>query len=155
MTWMISGVGQWDTPLVPGTWYNFAYDIDFNAQTVGLWASTGSNPLQKVVQNKAAPTSTNSEDFHVGVLRIVNTPTPEDWLVSGVYIESGPITTQIGSGSSSGGGGGGSSAPGTTSQPATTISTTSSAPTSTAPTSGTVAQWGQCGGIGWTGATSW
>jgi hypothetical protein len=62
---------------------------------VGLWASQGSDPLEKVVENRAASTSTNSADFHVGVLRIVNTATPEDWLYSGVYIEEAPITTEV------------------------------------------------------------
>ncbi|THV00837.1 hypothetical protein K435DRAFT_750788 [Dendrothele bispora CBS 962.96] len=162
LTWMIGGVGQWSTPLVAGTWYNFAYDIDFSAGTVGLWASTGSAPLTKVVQNKAASTSTNSEDFHVGVLRIVNTPTPEDWYVSGVYIESGPITTAIGSGNSTGGASSvppSSSSAGTTVAPSSTPVSTTTAPTSTAASgsssAGTAAQWAQCGGIGWTGATAW
>lgn len=97
---------QWGTPFTAGTWFNFAYDIDvcipspvvlsivihgfvciqFSAGTVGLWASTGSAPLTKVVQNIKASTSTNSEDFHVGVLRIVNTPAAEDWFISGVYV---------------------------------------------------------------------
>ncbi|KAJ7175916.1 hypothetical protein C8R46DRAFT_1249948, partial [Mycena filopes] len=78
------GVGHWDTPFTPGVWYNFAYDIDFAAGTVGLWASTGSSPLVKVVQNIAAPTSTNSADWHLGVLRLVNGGGPEDWYFSGV-----------------------------------------------------------------------
>ncbi|KAF5385714.1 hypothetical protein D9757_005481 [Collybiopsis confluens] len=102
LQWMVSSQYRWGTPLVPGTWYNFAYDIDFSAQTVGLWFSTGGSPLTKVASNVAASTSTNSEDFHVGVLRIVNTPAPENWYISGVYIESGPITTAIGNGSGSG-----------------------------------------------------
>ena len=72
--------------------------VQFNAKTVGLWASTGSNPLVKVVQNMAAATSTNSEDFHVGVLRIVNDAVAENWYFSGVFIENGPITTAIGTG---------------------------------------------------------
>ena len=67
---------------------------------MGLWASNGSDPLVKVMDNMAASCSTNSEDFHVGVLRIVNTATPENWYMSGVYIESGSITTAIGSGES-------------------------------------------------------
>ncbi|KAK7469296.1 hypothetical protein VKT23_003780 [Stygiomarasmius scandens] len=162
LTWMINGVAQWSTPLTAGTFYNFAYDIDFSGNTVGLWASTGSSPLTKVVQNKAASTSTNSEDFHVGVLRIVNTATPEEWYISGVYIESGPITTAIGSGSGSSSGGA-SSAPASTSAsttvaPSSTPVTSTTAPSSTAGSTGstgaTAAQWAQCGGIGWTGPTA-
>jgi hypothetical protein len=95
LVWMVTGNQKWSTTFTANTWYNFAYDINFSAQTVGLWASTGGNPLVKVVNNVAASTSTNSADFHVGVLRLVNTPKPEDWYVSGVYIESGTITTKI------------------------------------------------------------
>ncbi|KAJ7106347.1 carbohydrate esterase family 1 and carbohydrate-binding module family 1 protein [Mycena epipterygia] len=43
----------------------------------------------------------------------------------------------------------------TTTSPTTTISTTTAPPTSTAPASGPAAgHWDQCGGIGWTGATT-
>ncbi|RPD54645.1 hypothetical protein L226DRAFT_487992 [Lentinus tigrinus ALCF2SS1-7] len=154
LEWHVGGQPQWSTPFVAGQWYNFAYDIDFSAGTVGLWASNGSSALTKVANNIAASTSTNSEDFHVGVLRIVNTPTPEDWYVSGVYIESGPITTAIGSGSSS---------PAPPSSSTTTVATTvppSSTPVSTPVTTTTSAsgplqsQWGQCGGTGYSGPTS-
>lgn len=34
--------------LEPGNCYNFAYDIDFASQKVGLWASNGSDPLIQV-----------------------------------------------------------------------------------------------------------
>lgn len=50
-------------------------------------------------------------------------------------------------------GGGGSPAPTTTNPPAVPTTTTTKAPSATGG-SGTVAQWGQCGGIGYTGATS-
>ncbi|KAE9400488.1 hypothetical protein BT96DRAFT_965343 [Gymnopus androsaceus JB14] len=145
LQWMVSSQFQWGTPLVPGTWYNFAYDIDFTAQTVGLWFSTGGSPLTKVANNVAASTSTNSEDFHVGVLRIVNTPAPENWFISGVYIENGPITTAIGNGNGNGSTSIGTS---TTSSPTTTITSPSSTPTATAP------EYAQCGGNGYTGPTA-
>ncbi|KAF8895475.1 hypothetical protein BD779DRAFT_731825 [Infundibulicybe gibba] len=146
LQWMVSGQEKWGTPFVADTWFNFAYDIDFSAGTVGLWASTGSSPLVKVVQNVAASTYTNSADWHLGVLRIVNTAGVEDWYFSGVYIESGPITTSIGSGTGNGGG--------TTSAPTTTHpTTTSTTPTTTAPVA-TQTQWGQCGGNGWAGPTT-
>ncbi|KAI0075098.1 hypothetical protein K474DRAFT_1676653 [Panus rudis PR-1116 ss-1] len=155
LQWMVSGVSHWSTPFTADTWFNFAYDIDFSAGTVGLWASAGSAPLTKVVQNVAASTYTNSEDWHLGVLRIVNDPTPEDWYFSGVYIESGPITTSIGSGSP------GSSAPGTSAPPTTTAPPSTSAPVSTPPPTTTTTatgplqtQWGQCGGTGYTGPTT-
>ncbi|KAH7928411.1 carbohydrate-binding module family 1 protein [Leucogyrophana mollusca] len=152
LEWMIQGQPQWGTPFTPGTWYNFAYDINFSAGTVGLWASTGGDPLQRVVPNAAASTSTNSEDWHLGVLRLVSGTDTEDWYFSGVYIENGPITTAIGSGSGSG-----SSSSSSPSLPGSTTSATSS--TSAPPTSTTSAsgpqqtQWGQCGGTNWTGPT--
>ncbi|KAF9468510.1 hypothetical protein BDZ94DRAFT_1304297 [Collybia nuda] len=144
LVWMVSGQEKWSTPFTADTWFNFAYDINFSAGTVGLWASTGSSPLTKVVQNIAASTSTNSADWHLGVLRIVNTQAPEDWYFSGVYIENGPINTVIGTG------GGGTTTPPTSSTPTTTppISTTT---TATGPTQ---TQWGQCGGNGYTGPTT-
>ncbi|KAF9013240.1 hypothetical protein BDQ17DRAFT_1419403 [Cyathus striatus] len=157
LVWMVSSVEQWSTPFTADTWFNFAYDINFSAGTVGLWASTGSSPLTKVVNNIAASTSTNSEDFHVGVLRIVNTTPAEDWYVSGVYIESGTINTAIGSGSS--GSSSSSVSIPTTSAPATTTLTTPTSTTrpitSTSTASGAVqSQWGQCGGTGFTGPTT-
>ncbi|TDL23265.1 hypothetical protein BD410DRAFT_827940 [Rickenella mellea] len=95
LQWMVTGQPKWSTPWTAGTWFNFAYDINFTAKTVGLWTSTGSSPLKKVVNNVAASTSTNSEDWHVGVLSLLNAPAPEDYYISGVYIENGPITTTI------------------------------------------------------------
>ncbi|KAJ3002635.1 hypothetical protein NUW54_g5743 [Trametes sanguinea] len=154
LEWHVSSQPQWSTPFVPGQWYNFAYDIDFSAGTVGLWASNGSDPLVKVHDNIPASTSTNSEDFHVGVLRIVNTPQPEDWYISGVYIENGPITTTIGSGSSP------VPPPSSTPSSVPTSSPTSVPPTSVPPSTTTStpgplqSQWGQCGGTGYTGPTT-
>ncbi|KAF8698391.1 Carbohydrate-binding module family 1 protein, partial [Rhizoctonia solani] len=153
LQWLVSGSSKWSTPFTADTWFNFAYDIDFGAKTVGLWASTGGAPLTKVVQNVAANTFTDSHDFHVGVLRIVNQPGIEDWYFSGVYIESGPITTAIGSGTSN--------PPTTTSAPVTTTTSPPTTPlpgTTLAPTTsasaGTVPQWGQCGGTGYNGPTA-
>lgn len=91
----------------------------FSANTVGLWASTGSGPLVRVIENQSASTSTNSADFHVGVLRLGDSST-EDWYISGVYIESDSLTTAIGSGGDSN---------------ATTSSTTTDIRTTTYPTS--------------------
>ncbi|KAF8600291.1 hypothetical protein BDV93DRAFT_447816 [Ceratobasidium sp. AG-I] len=154
LQWFVSGTSKWSTPFTADTWFNFAYEIDFSGNTVGLWASTGGAALTKVVANVATSASTNSADFHVGVLRIVNQAGIEDWYVSGVYIESGPITTAIGSGS-------GSTTTPVTSSSSTTKSTSSSttkATTTTAPitttTSQTSSAYGQCGGTGYTGPTT-
>ncbi|KAJ7672753.1 hypothetical protein B0H17DRAFT_1170836 [Mycena rosella] len=154
LTWMVQSVGQWDTPFTPGTWFNFAYDIDFSAGTVGLWASTGSSPLVKVVQNIAASTSTNSEDWHLGVLRLVSDPTQEDWYFSGVYIENGPITTSVGTGTGGGTTTSASTSTITSTSSTGTISTTSTSTSSTTTAAGpTATHFGQCGGTGYSGPT--
>ncbi|ETW81699.1 carbohydrate-binding module family 1 protein [Heterobasidion irregulare TC 32-1] len=150
LEWHVSSSPQWGFFWEADTWYNFAYDIDFSASTVGLWFSEGSAPMTKVFNNIAASTSTNSEDWHVGVLRIVNDATPENFYFSGVYIESGPITTSVGSGSS---------APSSSSPPVTsTISSPASSSTSASSTSSAVGptqtKYGQCGGTGYTGPTT-
>ncbi|KAK7021802.1 hypothetical protein VNI00_017246 [Paramarasmius palmivorus] len=95
LQWHVGGTQQWATPFTADEWFNFAYDIDFSAKTVGLWASTGSDPLEKVVENISADTFTNSADWHLGVLRVVASGVTEDWYFSGVYVESGDITTLI------------------------------------------------------------
>jgi len=148
----------WSTPFVAGTWYNFAYDINFSSGAVGLYFSTGSSPLAKVVSGVSTSPSTNSADFHVGVLAFGHST--EDWYISGVYIESGTITTSIGSGSSGSGSTVTSSTTsvsgGTTSKPVTTpTTTTTSVATTTSAASGPAqTKYGQCGGTGWTGATT-
>jgi len=154
LEWHVASQPQWGVPWEAGVWHNFAYDIDFSAGSVGLWHSEGSSPLTKVMQNVKVATSTNSADFHVGVLRIVNDAHAETYYLSGVYIESGPITTTIGSGT------GGSSAPpgSSSSKPASPTSappTTSKPPTTTSTASGPAqTKYGQCGGTGYTGPTA-
>lgn len=148
LNWCIGGQSKWSTAFTPGVWYNFAYDINFSGSTVGLWASTGSSPLVRVMANQAASTSTNSADWHVGVLRLGDSST-EDWYISGVYIESGSLTTSIGSGTvttdSS------TSAPVSSSTPVSSTTPTTSSTTSASGPKAT--HWGQCGGIGYSGAT--
>ncbi|KAJ7863035.1 carbohydrate-binding module family 1 protein, partial [Mycena olivaceomarginata] len=149
LTWMIQGVGHWDIPFDANTWFNFAYDINFSAGTVGLWASTGSNPLVKVVQNIATSTSTNSADWHLGVLRLINGG-------GGVYIENGPITTSVGTGTGTGkwlrNVGRCGSTTSTITSTSSTVSSTSTTTSTTSTASGpTQTQFGQCGGNGYTG----
>ncbi|KAE8359013.1 hypothetical protein BDV27DRAFT_163055, partial [Aspergillus caelatus] len=97
LRWLADGKSQWSTDLVAGTWYNFAYEIDFSAKTVGLWTSTGAEALKKVVEPVSAATQTDSKDWHVGELRLDNGQKggKEDWFWSGVYIEKGEITAAI------------------------------------------------------------
>jgi len=173
LQWFVgSQSAGWSVDWDADTWHNFAFDINFSGGTVSLYHSTGSDNLALVAGPKSASTSTNSEDWHLGILRLptnaagTSDSNPEDWYFSGVYIESGSVTTTVagppwnggavapvssGSGSSS------TTAPASSSTRATTTTSVSS-PTSASstPTStGAVAQkYGQCGGIGWTGPTA-
>ncbi|KAL2817191.1 hypothetical protein BJX63DRAFT_419738 [Aspergillus granulosus] len=93
LSWYAGGASHWSTPLEAGIWYNFAYGIDFDASTVSLYASTGGDPLELVVEPVSASTSTNSADWHVGQLRLdqsnPGTGGAEDWYWSGIYVEDG------------------------------------------------------------------
>ncbi|KIJ48066.1 carbohydrate-binding module family 1 protein [Sphaerobolus stellatus SS14] len=155
LKWCIGGTPQWNTTLSPSTWYNFAYDIDFSAKTVGLWMSTGSNPLVQTIAPRSASPSTNSADFHIGVLRLPNGGTSaaaEDFYWSGIYVEQAPITTSV-AGPNPGSAPSGSAGPTTTVVPTTVPPTT--APVTTTTASGPKqTQWGQCAGNGYTGPTT-
>lgn len=79
-----------------------AYEIDFSANTVGFWHSTGADPLKLTVSPVSASTSSNGADWHLGVLELPRSgysDSNEDFYFSGVYVESGSLTTTIGSGS--------------------------------------------------------
>jgi hypothetical protein len=168
LRWMVGGQTKWSVNWDAGVWHNVAYEIDFSANTVGFWHSTGSNPLERTVAPVGASTSSNGADWHVGVLELPRSgysDANEDFYFSGVYIENGSITTSV-------------SGPGSANQPPvvsstivtrtsaqSTASSTSSrvasssaeppAPSTTAPppTSGGAEHYGQCGGSGWAGAT--
>ncbi|KAH8114536.1 hypothetical protein DFH11DRAFT_1595058 [Phellopilus nigrolimitatus] len=156
LRWDVNSNTQWSTELQADNWYNFAYDIDFSGGSVALWASNGSEPLSQIVSPVSVSASTNSEDWHIGQLRLPNGGTdsaPEDWLWSGIYIESGSITTSI-AGPDAGAGGSAGNAPPVSTTVSSTASTTSSV-TSTSTASGAQqSQYGQCGGTGYTGPTS-
>ncbi|KIO16842.1 glycoside hydrolase family 131 protein [Tulasnella calospora MUT 4182] len=123
LQWCVSSSPKYAVDFAPDVWYNFAYDIDFTGSTVGLWASTGSNPLQRVYAQTSASTSTNSADWHLGVLAFDAGTATEDWYFAGVYVESDTLTTSLRSGGLSG-------STGTTSTTTTTTTTTTS-PTTT------------------------
>ncbi|KAG9029373.1 hypothetical protein FRB95_005380 [Tulasnella sp. JGI-2019a] len=170
LRWDIGGVTKWSTPLVAGTWYNFAYDIDFSNSLIGLWQSTGGSPLTQVFAPISASCSSNSADWHVGELRLPNGGTnaaAEDWYWSGIFVESGTITTSIagpypGTGGNITTGGTTTDFPSSTSKTSssttttsTTSKSTSTVTTTTSTASGaTQTHYGQCGGIGWTGPTT-
>ncbi|KAK3997701.1 hypothetical protein QBC44DRAFT_354709 [Cladorrhinum sp. PSN332] len=99
LQWMTNQQSKWKTEWKAGVWYNFAYEIDFSANRVGLWQSEGGNPLKQVVAPVSVSTSSNGADWHLGVLELPRSGYPdavEDFYFSGVYIENGAITTAIG-----------------------------------------------------------
>jgi hypothetical protein len=93
--WYVGGKSQWDAELVAGDWHNVAYGIDFSAGTVEFYHSTGADALEKIAGPVSASTDSNGADWHLGVLRLTNDGSQEDWNFSGVYIESGDLTTSI------------------------------------------------------------
>lgn len=127
--WYVGGKSQWDAELVAGDWHNVAYGIDFSAGTVEFYHSTGADALEKIAGPVAASTDSNGADWHLGVLRLTNDGSQEDWNFSGVYIESGDITTSVVSpgGSDSG------SAPAPASSSKAASSSAAPAPSSTKP----------------------
>ncbi|KAL0632611.1 hypothetical protein Q9L58_008501 [Maublancomyces gigas] len=153
LRWFVGGQSKWNVDWVPDVWHNFAYDINFSSGTVTLWHSTGSAALTQVAGPFSASTSTNSADWHLGVLRLpnrsggTNAQGAEDWYYSGVYVESGTINTSVGTG-------GGTSPPPTTTVPVSTPPTSVPTTAPPAPTGPLAPKYGQCGGIGWAGATA-
>jgi hypothetical protein len=108
LRWCVGGVTQWSVNWDAGVWHNAAYEIDFSAGTVGFWHSTGVDPLVRVVAPVTTSTSSNGADWHVGVLELPRDGYPdsnEDYFWSGVYVESGDITTSVSGPGGSGSGG--------------------------------------------------
>ena len=98
LRWCIGGQTKWSVNWDANVWHNVAYEIDFSANTVGFWHSTGSDDLVRVIAPQSASTSSNGADWHVGVLELPRDGYPdttEDYFWSGVYIESGSITTSV------------------------------------------------------------
>jgi hypothetical protein len=170
LQWFVGGQSKWKVDWVADVWHNFAYEINFSSNQVTLWHSTGAAALTKTAGPFSASTSTNSADWHLGVLRLpnrnggTNAQGAEDWYFSGVYVESGSLTTAFTGGSSD-------PDPSSTSTPVTSTpvtstpvssttpppvqtSTTTPPPVQTTPATGpVVSKYGQCGGSNWTGGT--
>jgi len=90
-----SGNQLWETSWKPNTWLNFAYEMDFGKKQIGLWVSNGSEPLQNV-KKASVNGGMDVSEYHLGVLRLgANLAGQEDYYMSGVYIESAPITKEI------------------------------------------------------------
>lgn len=132
--WYVGGKSQWDAELVAGAWHNVAYGIDFSAGTVEFYHSTGADDLKKIAGPVSASTDSNGADWHLGVLRLTNDGSTEDWNFSGVYIESGDLTTSVvspGGGSASVPASSSSKASGASSSASTVIRTPTTAASST------------------------
>ena len=100
LQWHVGGVSKWDVELVADEWHNVAYEIDFDAGSVSFYHSTGSDELTKTAGPFDASTSSNGADWHLGVLRLPGSNDAdgaEDWFFSGVYVESGDLTTSVNS----------------------------------------------------------
>lgn len=107
LQWHVGGVSKWDVELAADEWHNVAYEIDFDAGSVSFYHSTGSDALKKTAGPFDASTSSNGADWHLGVLRLPGSNDAagaEDWFFSGVYIESGDLTTSVGTGGAASGG---------------------------------------------------
>ncbi|EJT73808.1 hypothetical protein GGTG_07663 [Gaeumannomyces tritici R3-111a-1] len=164
LRWMVNQQTKWSVDWAAGVWHNVAYEIDFGAGTVGFWHSTGADPLTRTVAPVSVSTSSNGADWHLGVLELPRSGYPdavEDFYFSGVYIETGSITTAIGTGGGGGGGGSSGTSPGSTSARPTAPATTTSVPTTAPPTTTTSppsqpgqTKFGQCGGNNYSGPTS-
>lgn len=195
LRWDIGGVSQWSTTWDAGVWHNVAYEIvchlppvfilfsseldadskqDFSGGTVAFWHSTGASPLTLTVPAVKASTSSNGEDWHLGVLELPvsgQADSTEDFYFSGVYIESGSLTTSVaGPGGVVASGSVSSSSVSSTLATVTKSATSSKAPVSSAPVvvsssssaapapvsstaaAGNLSKYSQCGGQGWTGS---
>ncbi|RDW60990.1 hypothetical protein BP6252_12373 [Coleophoma cylindrospora] len=98
LRWEVSSTSQWNTTWDAGVWHNVAYEIDFDANTVAFYHSTGANDLTLAVAAVSCTASSNGADWHLGVLEqpvTGQTDGTEDIYFSGVYIESGSLTTSV------------------------------------------------------------
>lgn len=101
----------YSTPFDPLTWHNFAIQVDWDARTLGVFASKGASTLKKVsklVSNNSTQLGTAGQgDFHFGVLKLpladpkdtaaqqgdvvhrgIQEGTTEGLYYSGVFVES-------------------------------------------------------------------
>ncbi|OWP05555.1 hypothetical protein B2J93_7899 [Marssonina coronariae] len=99
LRWVVNGTSKWTKAWAPDVWHNFAYGIDFDAKTVEFFHSSGGDPLVPTITAVPAEVKSDGKDWHVGVLQLPRHGykfSTEDFYFSGVYIESGDITLNIG-----------------------------------------------------------
>ncbi|CZR62266.1 related to endoglucanase c [Phialocephala subalpina] len=98
LRWDVSSATQWNTTWEAGVWHNIAYAIDFDAGSVAFYHSTGADDLVLTVPAVTVSASSNGADWHLGVLELPRdgyTDATEDIYFSGVYVESGDLTTSV------------------------------------------------------------
>ena len=69
LQFFIGGNLQWSTP-ANGLYHNFAFDVNYDAKTAGLWWSTGGDALKQVVPATTNASGAATSDFHIGILRV-------------------------------------------------------------------------------------
>jgi hypothetical protein len=119
LRWNAGGSTQWNTTWEAGVWHNVAYGIDFDAGSVAFYHSTGAEDLVLAHEAVAVTASSDGKDWHVGVLELPRdgfADENEDVFFSGMYIESGELTTSVS------GPGGVAAAPAASSVPVTSSS---------------------------------
>ncbi|KAF7190803.1 hypothetical protein HII31_07962 [Pseudocercospora fuligena] len=131
--WMANSESQWNVSLEAGVWHNVAYGIDFDAQTVTFYHSTGVDELTLTAGPVSATTSSDGADWHLGVLRLPASSgasgVKESWHFSGVYIEDGELTISIAGASGGLGAGATTAAAASTQAVASKVAASSSAAT--------------------------
>ncbi|EHL02994.1 hypothetical protein GLAREA_03976 [Glarea lozoyensis ATCC 20868] len=98
LRWNAGGSTQWNTTWEAGVWHNVAYEINFDAGSVAFYHSTGAEDLVLAHEAVAVTASSDGKDWHVGVLELPRdgfADENEDVFFSGVYIESGELTTSV------------------------------------------------------------
>lgn len=98
LRWNAASATQWNTTWEAGVWHNVAYEIDFDAGSVAFWHSTGAEDLVLTVPAVIVSASSDGKDWHLGVLELPRdgyADSTEDMYFSGVYVESGDLTTSI------------------------------------------------------------
>lgn len=134
LRWDVSSNTQWNTTWEAGIWHNIAYGIDFDAGSVEFYHSTGADDLALAHAAVSVSPSSDGKDWHLGVLELPRdgyVDETEDIYFSGVYVESGDLTTRV---SGPGGAVSGSSASASAaSSTAPAVSSTDSSATSSVP----------------------
>jgi hypothetical protein len=98
LRWNAASTTQWNTTWEARVWHNVAYEINFDAGTVAFYHSTGADDLALAHEAVTVSASSDGKDWHLGVLELPRdgyTDATEDIYFSGVYVESGDLTTSV------------------------------------------------------------